>query len=107
FLGFWTSPDTTSAPRQGLRSTLMTITTAGLTRAAGLAAAVAGAIFVVVQINHPPMEVASAETTEWVARSCAKAVMAALALAGITGMYLRQFRQLGLLGLAGYLLFAA
>ena len=68
----------------------MTITTTGLTQAAGIAAAVAGTIFVLVQINHPAMEVASVDTTEWVVRSTAKAVMAALALAGITGMYLRQ-----------------
>jgi hypothetical protein len=33
--------------------------------------------------------------------------MAALALAGITGMYLRQYRKAGLLGLLGYLVFAA
>ena len=33
--------------------------------------------------------------------------MAALALAGITGMYLRQDRKAGLLGLVGYLVFAA
>ena len=32
--------------------------------------------------------------------------MAALALAGITGMYLRQVRQIGLLGLVGYVVFA-
>src|SRR5262245_14995369 len=85
----------------------MTITATNLTRAAGTAAAVAGAIFIAVQIKHPPMEVASAETTEWVVRSCAKVVMTALALVGITGMYLRQFRQAGVLGLAGYLIFAA
>jgi hypothetical protein len=85
----------------------MTVTTASLTRAAGVAAAVAGAIFIAVQIKHPPMQGASAETTQWVVRSGAKAVMATLALAGITGMYLRQLRQIGLLGLAGYLLFAA
>jgi hypothetical protein len=85
----------------------MTITAAGLTRAAAAAAVVAGTIFIAVQINHPPMETASVETTQWVVRSCAKAVMAALALAGITGMYLRQHRQSGLLGLAGYLIFAA
>ncbi|WP_233413628.1 hypothetical protein [Nucisporomicrobium flavum] len=46
-------------------------------------------------------------TTDWVVRSTAKAVMAALALAGITGMYLRQVRQAGILGLAGYAVFAA
>src|SRR3954470_8895056 len=84
----------------------MTITATGLTKAAGAAAAVAGTIFVAVQINHPPLQVASTETTEWVVRSCAKAVMTALALAGITGMYLRQYRRAGVLGLIGYLLFA-
>jgi hypothetical protein len=85
----------------------MTITTTSLTRAAGICAAVAGLIFIGVQINHPPMDVSSVTTTEWVVRSSAKVVMAALALAGITGMYLRQVRQIGVLGLAGYLLFGA
>jgi hypothetical protein len=42
-----------------------------------------------------------------VARCSAKTVMAALALAGITGMYLHQHRKAGLLGLLGYLVFAA
>ena len=85
----------------------MTITTTGLTRAAGLSAAVAGLLFIAVQINHPPMDVASVATTEWVVRNSAKVVMGALALVGITGMYLRQVRQVGLLGLIGYLLFGA
>jgi hypothetical protein len=67
----------------------------------------AGLIFIAVQIKHPPMDVASVTTTQWVLRSTAKAVMAALALAGITGMYLRQVRQTRVLGLVGYLLFAA
>ena len=85
----------------------MTITTTGLTRAAGISAAAAGLIFIGVQINHPPMDVASVATTEWVVRNSAKVVMAALALVGITGMYLRQVRQVGLLGLVGYLLLGA
>jgi hypothetical protein len=85
----------------------MTITTTGLTRAAGLSAAAAGLIFIAVQINHPAMDVASVATTEWVVRNSAKVLMAALALVGITGMYLRQVRQVGLLGLVGYLLFGA
>jgi hypothetical protein len=84
----------------------MTVSTSTLGRAAGIAAATAGLLFVLVQINHPPMEVASVTTTEWVVRSTAKALMAALALGGITGMYLRQFRQVGVLGLMGYLLFS-
>jgi peptidyl-tRNA hydrolase len=85
----------------------MNITATGLTKAAGAAAAVAGAIFVAVQINHPATGTFTSATTQWVARSLAKIVMAALALAGITGLYLRQYRKAGLLGLIGYLVFAA
>jgi hypothetical protein len=85
----------------------MTITATGLTKAAGAAAAVAGSIFIAVQIGHPSTGSFTTETTEWMARSVAKTVMAALALAGITGMYLRQYRKAGPLGLVGYLLFAA
>jgi hypothetical protein len=85
----------------------MNITATGLIKAAGAAAAVAGAIFIAVQINHPATDTFTTETTQWVARSCAKTVMAALALAGVTGMYLRQYRKAGLLGLIGYLVFAA
>ena len=82
----------------------MTISTARLGQAAGIAAAIAGTIFVLVQINHPATVGASAVTTDWVVRSTAKTVMSALALAGITGMYLRQRSKVGVLGLAGYLL---
>jgi hypothetical protein len=83
----------------------MTVTPTSLTRAAGISAAVAGLLFIAVQINHPPMDVSSVTTTEWVVRQTAKTVMAAAALAGITGMYLRQVRQTGILGLVGYLVF--
>jgi hypothetical protein len=85
----------------------MNVTSSSLTKAAGAAAAVAGAIFIGVQINHPPMDVSSVTTTEWVIRNTGKVVMTALALAGITGMYLHQHRKAGLLGLVGYLVFAA
>jgi hypothetical protein len=85
----------------------MTVTTTRLGQAAGIGTAVAGAIFVAVQVNHPAMEVASVTTASWVIRSAAKTVMAALVLAGITAMYLRQREKVGLLGLAGYLLLSA
>jgi hypothetical protein len=85
----------------------MTITTTRLTRAAGICAATAGLIFIAVQIKHPPMNVTSVTTAQWEVRSIAKVVMAALALAGITGIYLRQVRQTRVLGLVGYLLFGA
>ena len=85
----------------------MNVTATGLTKAAAAAAAAAGAIFITVQIGHPSFESFTTETTEWVARCSAKAVMTVLALAGITGMYLHQYRKAGLLGLVGYLVFAA
>lgn len=85
----------------------MAITSTTLTRATAVAAGTAGAIFVAVQINHPATDTFTTETTQWVVRECAKIVMAMLALAGITGIYLRQYRQAGLLGLVGYLIFAA
>jgi hypothetical protein len=85
----------------------MNITATGLIKAAGAAAAVAGAIFIAVQIKHPASDTFTTETTQWVARECAKTVMAVLALAGITGMYLRQYRKAGILGLVGYLVFSA
>lgn len=84
----------------------MTITPARLFRSAGVAAVVAGVIFIGVQIGHPHSDVAAVTTTEWVVRNSLKVLMAALALAGITGMYLRQVKQIGLPGLVGYLVFA-
>jgi hypothetical protein len=83
----------------------MSITPTTLSRAAGVAAVVAGLIFIGVQINHPHSDVTSVTTTEWAVRNSLKVLMAALALAGITGMYLRQVKQIGVLGLLGYLLF--
>lgn len=85
----------------------MTISTTTLTRAAGLAAVAGGLLFAAVQINHPPLDLALVSTVEWKVRQSVKVVMATLSLAGITGMYLRQVRQAGVLGLLGYLVFAA
>ena len=85
----------------------MTITPTTLTRSAAVAAIAAGAIFIGVQIKHPELTVAGVNTTEWVVRSSLKVLMAALALVGITGMYLHQVKKMSLLGLVGYVLFAA
>ena len=84
----------------------MTITPNLLIRWAGIAAAAAGAIFIGVQINHPQLSATSIQTTDVYVRDTLKVVMAALALAGITGMYLNQVRKHGLLGLIGYVVFA-
>ncbi len=80
----------------------MSITTNRLTATAGLCAAAAGAIFIGVQINHPPADVAHLVTSEMTVRGTAKVLMCLLALAGFTGMFARYRRRLGRLGLAGY-----
>lgn len=85
----------------------MTVTTTTLTRAAGLAAVAGGLLFIGVQINHPHLDTAFVTTTEYAVRETMKILFAVLSLAGITGMYLRQVKQTGVLGLLGYLLFGA
>ena len=80
----------------------MTITTATLTRAAGVAAMVGGLLYVGVQIKHPNLDLALVSTTGWKVRQTMKVLFAALSLAGITGMYLRQVTRTGVLGLLGY-----
>jgi hypothetical protein len=85
----------------------MSITTTTLTRWAGLSAAAAGLLFIGVQINHPHLDAEFATTTEYTVRQSLKVLMAGLSLVGITGMYLRQVTQAGVLGLIGYLVFGA
>jgi hypothetical protein len=75
-------------------------------RLAAAAAVTAGVLFIGVQVNHPPLDAATITTTEIAIRSSLKVAMAGLALFGITGMYLRQVTEAGVLGLVGYLLFA-
>jgi hypothetical protein len=85
----------------------MTITPTSLTRAAGAAAAAAGAIFIGVQIKHPQLNATSIATTNVEIRDSLKVLMCGLALVGITGMYLSQIRRNGVLGLVGYAVLAA
>jgi hypothetical protein len=84
----------------------MTITTTKLSRAAGLSAVAAGLLFIAIQIKHPNLDVTFVTTTEWKIRQTMKVLMAVLSLVGITGMYLRQVKKTGVLGLLGYVLFA-
>src|SRR3954451_16906848 len=80
----------------------MNLTANRLTATAGLCAAAAGAIFIGVQINHPPADVAHVVTTEMAIRESAKALMTILALVGFTGLFLRHRARLGALGLTGF-----
>jgi hypothetical protein len=80
----------------------MPVTTTSLTRAAAAAAVAAGAVFIGVQVGHPPLDTTTITTTEVLVRNTGKLAMATLALAGIGGMYLSQVRRNGWLGLVGW-----
>jgi hypothetical protein len=82
----------------------MTITIPRITATAGICAAVAGALYAGVQVNHPPADVAHVVTTEVLVRETVKATMAVLALAGFAGMFLHNRRRFGALGIVGYVL---
>ena len=85
----------------------MTITPAKLTRAAGFSALVAGLLYMFVQIIHPHEDVTQVVTTGWAVTHILTLLMAVALAVGITGIYLRQVREMGVLGLIGYLLYAA
>ena len=82
----------------------MNLTTNRIIAASGLCAAAAGAIFIGVQVNHPPSDLEHVVNGDLFIREMAKATMAVLALAGITGLFARCHRRLGILGLVGYIL---
>jgi hypothetical protein len=85
----------------------MSITTTKLTRASGVAAVAAGLLFIFVQLIHPHGAVATVTTTAWTVTALITMAMAVLALVGLTGMYLRQVPESGLLGLVGFVLFGS
>ena len=79
-------------------------TAAGLIRGAGLAALAAGIIYAGIQPIHPPDILASVTTTAWAIITPLKTAMAILFMVGITGIYARQVKEAGWLGLAGFVL---
>ena len=87
-----------------IKETKMKITPSTLIRWAGLSAMVAGIIYTVIQPIHPPDALSSVTTTAWAIITPVKTAMAMLFLIGITGIYARQVRETGWLGLIGFLL---
>jgi hypothetical protein len=81
-------------------------TALSLIRSAGLSAMAAGILFVFVQMIHPPELLSSVTTNRWVIVHCLSVAMCVLWLLGITGMYARQVKESGRLGLAGFLLWS-
>jgi len=82
----------------------MKITDSTLIRWTGLAAVAAGVIFAGIQPIHPPDVLASVTTSAWAIIMPVKIAMCLLFLVGITGIYTRQAKESGWLGLAGFLL---
>ena len=81
---------------------MSTTTTHRFTAIAGLCAAIGGAIYAGVQVNHPPADLAHIATTDMTIRMTAKIVFLALALVGFAGMFLRHRSRFGRLGRVGY-----
>jgi hypothetical protein len=81
-------------------------TASNLIRWAGLAAIVAGILFVAVGIFHEPKVPSSATTTQWAIVHSMASVMCFLVVFGLTGLYVRQVEAAGWLGLAGFILFS-
>ena len=81
--------------------------TRNLIRWAGLSAMVAGIFFVVVGMIHPPHLSSFVTTTPFtIAHSLMFIAMSYFGMLGIMGLYARQVKEIGWLGLAGYLLFS-
>jgi hypothetical protein len=88
------------------KQNVIQLTPSRLVRLAGLAAMLAGIIFVGIQPIHPPDFVSSVTTREWAIIMPFKTAMCFLFLLGITGIYAKQVKESGWLGLIGYLLFS-
>lgn len=81
----------------------MKVTTTGLIRSTGIAAMLAGALFVLVQVIHPPETVEAVATQAWGIVHYITFAMLALFVVGIVGIYARQVEKLGWIGLAGFI----
>jgi hypothetical protein len=82
----------------------MKTTASNLIRWTGLSAMGAGIIFAGIQPIHPPDVLSSVTTGAWAIITPLKTAMCLFFLLGITGIYARQLKETGWLGLAGFLL---
>jgi hypothetical protein len=79
-------------------------TASKLIRLAGLSTLVAGICFVVLGLLHPPNVLSSVTTTRWEIVHSLALAMSLFGLLGMIGLYARQVKEAGWLGLAGFLL---
>lgn len=82
----------------------MQVTHARLVRLAGLSAILAGLCYVVVGLFHPPNAPASVTTNRWEVVHVFACAMSFFGVLGLTGLYVRQAKKAGWLGLVGFAL---
>ncbi len=96
----------TTVSKGNNKESKMKITPSSLIRWAGLSAMVAGIFYVVVGMFHPLETLSLATTTQWIIVHALATAMCFFGLLGMVGLYARQVKAVGWLGLAGYLLFS-
>src|SRR5437868_4163125 len=78
--------------------------TSNLFRWAGISAIVAGLFYVVIGLFHPLEALSTVTTTRWATVHSLAVALSFFGLLGITGIYARQVKEAGWIGLAGYVL---
>lgn len=78
----------------------------GLLRSTGIFAIMAGLLYIVIQLIHPPDQLSAVPSTAWIVVACLSMVMSLFFLIGLLGMYLKQVKEVGWLGLIGFILFS-
>src|ERR1700751_4968226 len=79
---------------------------ADLVGMAGLSALLAGICYVLVGVFHPPNISSSVTSTRWEVVHVLACAMCFFGLLGMAGLYPRQAKKFGWLGLAGYVIFS-
>ena len=82
----------------------MKVTHHNLLRAAGLAAVLAGTCYVLMGLFHPANVASAVTSTRWEIVHLLACAMCFFGLLGITGLYAKQSKKVGWLGLVGYIL---
>ncbi len=93
--------------RISIKESKAKITEPTLMRLAGLSAILAGLCFLIIGTFHPLNVPAAVTTAAWVNVHIAASALGFFGLFGMAGLYARQVRESGWLGLAGFLLFTA
>ena len=85
-----------------IKQSQTTVTAATAIRLAGVAAIVAGLCYITVGLFHPLNVIASVTTTRWAIVHALATAMGFFGLLGLAGLYARQVKESGWLGLAGF-----